>query len=390
MYAQLGAIIGDRSRYKDLLTIKNASARAVLDILQTLQDFSSLGLISRTKCATALVQLASASTQFPPCLVIRGVTRQEKFAVAYGSHSDIFKGNFQGRSVAVRTLRRLSSSSPSITKILKAFAVEAVIWGRLCHPSILPFYGVHLDECISSFVSPWMEHGNIVQFLKRDLHPDRVTLILDIARGLEYLHTGLDPNIIHGDLKGTKVLITPSKRACLSGFALSRYQYDLKFLPDESTASTSEELGALRWTAPELLHFGVPSFAGDVYAFACTIYQIFSGKHPFHEFTRNYPVVTSVMEGKRPARPTEALLDDNIWRLVEACWTQQPNDRPSATQIVQRLVTFTRRRGYVDQRPVDEWDNPLEPNPWPLAGHPFSAYSPDYERLYFQEQEETD
>jgi hypothetical protein len=29
--------------------------------------------------------------------------------------------------------------------------------------------------------------------------------ILDIARGLEYLHTGLDPNIIHGDLKGVSL-----------------------------------------------------------------------------------------------------------------------------------------------------------------------------------------
>jgi hypothetical protein len=175
------------------------SSRAVSDIkcfFVQLQDFSSLSLISKTKCATALGQLASASAQFPPCLVIRGVTRQEKFAAAYGSHSDIFKGNFRGRSVAVRTLRRLSSSWPSITKILKvrfrplmsplykgnnrvaqAFAVEVVIWGRLCHPSILPFYGVHLDEGISSFVSPWMEHGNIVQFLKRELHPDRVTLV---------------------------------------------------------------------------------------------------------------------------------------------------------------------------------------------------------------------
>ena len=96
------------------------------------------------------------------------------------------------------------------------------------------------------------------------------------------------------------------------------------------------------------------------------------------------------MEGKRPARPTEAPLDDSIWSLVEACWAQLPTDRPSATQIVQQLATFTRSRGDVDRRPVDDWDNPLEANPWPLAGHPFSTYSPDYERVRFKEQEETD
>lgn len=50
-------------------------------------------------------------------------------------------------------------------------AKEAVLWGQLHHPNILPFYGIYyLDDnrkqkCL---VSPWMDNGNISVFLKRN------------------------------------------------------------------------------------------------------------------------------------------------------------------------------------------------------------------------------
>lgn len=51
------------------------------------------------------------------------------------------------------------------------FAKEAILWGQLHHPNILPFYGIYyLDEnrkqiCL---VSPWMTNGNLSMFLKKN------------------------------------------------------------------------------------------------------------------------------------------------------------------------------------------------------------------------------
>jgi hypothetical protein len=156
--------------------------------------------------------------------------------------------------------------------------------------------------------------------------------------------------------------------------------------------------------APELIMFGGSSLAGDVYAFGCTVYQViylllyrlmsrlttlqvFWGKPPFHEYRYDNNAAWALMSGKVPTRPAEAALDDNIWNLVQACWAQ-PTERPSAKQIVQRLISFG--PGSVDERPIDKWDNPLQDYPSPLAGHPFSTYAPDYEGIEPPEYEESD
>jgi serine/threonine protein kinase len=115
---------------------------------------------------------------------------------------------------------------------------------------------------------------------------------LDVALGLEYLH---GENIIHGDLKGVRlrlslaswitcvtmliqvnILVSPSRRACLSDFGLATAR-DSK--PTVRTyMSTSRATGTLRWQAPELLldtdTDSRTTFATDVYAFAMVCYEV--------------------------------------------------------------------------------------------------------------------
>ncbi|EEB91416.1 hypothetical protein MPER_10225, partial [Moniliophthora perniciosa FA553] len=100
---------------------------------------------------------------------------------------------------------------------------EAIVWRQLRHPNILPCLGLYyLDRSQERIclVSPWMENGNLVQFL-RDSPRDsgnHLQLMHDIASGLSHLH-GL--KIIHGDLKGLNILVTQSHRACIADFGLS-------------------------------------------------------------------------------------------------------------------------------------------------------------------------
>ena len=62
----------------------------------------------------------------------------------------------------------------------QAYTKEAVLWRQLSHPHVLPFYGAfHWSEvpprlCL---VSPWMENGNIVQYLERNPQADRQSLV---------------------------------------------------------------------------------------------------------------------------------------------------------------------------------------------------------------------
>jgi len=210
-----------------------------------------------------------------------------------------------------------------------------------------------------------------------------VPLMLDIAEGLNYLHT-LNPRIIHGDLKGANILITDSVRACLADFGLATAK-ESKTSAVTSILSTASNrtAGTLRWQAPELLApesddaAWANTAASDVYAYACVCYEIFSDQVPFHEIGHDFWVITAVKEGKRPSRPSHDRsrirgLDHAIWTLIQTCWASDPDSRLTAHQIVEYLRSSLAR--IIDERPVDNFD-PWFPSRtlYSQAEHPFSA-----------------
>jgi hypothetical protein len=86
---------------------------------------------------------------------------------------------------------------------------------------------------------------------------------------------------------------------------------------------------------------------------------MFSGDIPFHEMKNDFQVMTAVMRGTRPSRPSYDTclirgLDDELWSLIELCWTQEPNNRPAAHQIVERLSSLPTCT--VDSRPIEGFD----------------------------------
>jgi hypothetical protein len=83
-----------------------------------------------------------------------------------------------------------------------------------------------------------------------------------------------------------------------------------------------------------------------------------------------------VMSGKKLSRPpaetSQFGLDDNIWRLLEACWQTDPSERPTAGQvadIIKTTVTLVRRSIC-----LEEYDKSfLREVRSNLDSHPFSS-----------------
>ena len=114
----------------------------------------------------------------------------------------------------------------------------------------------------------------------------------------------------------------------------------------------------------------------DVTAVSYGISQLFSGEWPFHDIQKDFRVIGAVTQGNRPLRPLDDRcrvrgLNDEIWSIIETCWAQEPDQRPSADQIVGRLRSLISR---TDDRPHDEVD-PTFPcrTLYSQAEHPFSA-----------------
>ena len=71
--------------------------------------------------------------------------------------------------------------------------------------------------------------------------------------------------------------------------------------------------------------------------------QIFSGEIPFQDISCWSSLRSDVVKyGKRPAKPEPQddigrELDDKLWSLIEACWSQEPSNRPTAETVSLRL-----------------------------------------------------
>ncbi|KAK1227130.1 hypothetical protein PQX77_009870 [Marasmius sp. AFHP31] len=254
--------------------------------------------------------------------------------------------------------------------MVEDFCREALIWTHLDHPNVLPLIGVNTklfgtDFCL---VSPWMENGDIITFLKRKPDHDRMRSIKEIAAGLEYLHSR-SPMIVHGDIRGgqgtytyeercqANILVDEGFNCRLADFGLSR-----EALTGTTTfeSSTGGMKGSLRWMAPEgyLLSTSNNSKGNhsprDIYAYACTIIEILTGKPPFSDLFDGAVIANVLFNHARPPRPTESWCPDCIWKLVERCWIQDSRKRPTARYIHSYL------KGRVSMIPDIPGDGPLD------------------------------
>ncbi|KAF8331744.1 uncharacterized protein EI90DRAFT_2920071 [Cantharellus anzutake] len=66
------------------------------------------------------------------------------------------------------------------------------------------------DKLHVSLISEWAESGNVMNFLCRHPHGDRLHLVRGACRGLAYLHSS---GIVHGDIKPVRSSVI-SYRCC--------------------------------------------------------------------------------------------------------------------------------------------------------------------------------
>jgi len=210
------------------------------------------------------------------------------------------------------------------------------VWQGLTHPNVLPLIGSVTLESKIYMVSPWMSNGDMVGYLMRNPGVDRVKLLLEIAEGLKYLHN-FEPAVIHGDLKGTNILISENGVACLADFGLSHRSFQGDY---QENSNEWHDGGNPRWKAPELLRAATPeegerTMKSDIFAFGRVIVEVFTGKVPFAYVSSNTLVSMLVAKGKQPRKPKG--IDDRVWGLAKDCSQMESGKRPNAQNVVQRL-----------------------------------------------------
>lgn len=171
-----------------------------------------------------LLRLSRKSSSYPSCLSLRGVTR-DQYPVTSGHFGEIWKGQYMEQKVCLKVIKvyqrshidhflkvRFNMLRNALRLIvMQVFCREAALWSQLKHMNVLPFYGIyklqdsHERVCL---VSPWMENGTLREYLSNNSSKaDHCILAVGVTKGLSYLH---DMGIVHGDLKGVRMLPSAS------------------------------------------------------------------------------------------------------------------------------------------------------------------------------------
>jgi len=260
---------------------------------------------------------------------------------AFGPTADVWEGKYSNiergsGSLAVKAIRLVPVNRGVADALYQTLSRKGEIWKALSHENVVPFLGLATGiGHMTSLVMPKYANGNVVSYVKS--HPDanRRKLALDVATGLQYLHTYRVP-VIHGNLKGTNVLVKDDGTACLVDFGLIQILDSVDF----STASIA---GPVRWLAPEVMNSEDPSGAAvytkesDIYAFAMTTIEIYTGLLPFSHVRNDGAVIFRVLKGERPSKPVDAHMNDTVWRMLEGSWNQEPKDRFDLEKIKECL-----------------------------------------------------
>ncbi|KAJ3482587.1 hypothetical protein NLI96_g6879 [Meripilus lineatus] len=238
------------------------------------------------------MKLCFVSGIVPQALMLKGFVISNGDSVGGGGFADIYKGTYRQVPVALKRLRVFQTLEESKRKSLrKAFYREALIWHQLDHPHVLSLLGVSEDASgrMLYMVLPWIEYGNVRQLLDQKMRETQfrgpfflttITIwLLEIAQGLSYLHS---EGVVHGDLRGVNILVDSNGKMKLADFGLAVIAE-----AGESLTATIRG-GAFGWLAPELIDpesFGLPNtrptFASDVYSFACVCIELLSCRSPF-------------------------------------------------------------------------------------------------------------
>ncbi|KAG0481108.1 hypothetical protein HPP92_011966 [Vanilla planifolia] len=163
----------------------------------------------------------------------------------------------------------------------REFKVEVEAIGRVRHKNLVRLLGYCAEGAHRMLVYEYVDNGNLEQWLHGDVGPCspltwelRVNIILGTAKGLMYLHEGLEPKVVHRDVKSSNILLDKQWNPKVSDFGLA------KLLGSERTYVTTRVMGTFGYVAPEYASTGMLNEKSDVYSFGILIMEIISGRKP--------------------------------------------------------------------------------------------------------------
>ncbi|KAK7349999.1 hypothetical protein VNO77_08000 [Canavalia gladiata] len=208
---------------------------------------------------------------------IKAATRNFKEVIGRGSFGSVYLGKLpDGKSVAVKV--RFDKSQLGAD----SFINEVNLLSKIRHQNLVSLEGFCHERKHQILVYEYLPGGSLADYLygtnskKTSLSwVRRLKIAVDAAKGLDYLHNGSEPRIIHRDVKCSNILMDMDMNAKVCDLGLSK-----QITQPDATHVTTVVKGTAGYLDPEYYSTQQLTEKSDVYSFGVVLLELICGREP--------------------------------------------------------------------------------------------------------------
>lgn len=228
------------------------------------------------------------------------------------------------RPVALKFLPEEYADDPALRQ---RFLREARAASALNHPNICTVYEIGDDDGLTFLAMEFLDGETLRDLVRRG--PVAYRKLLDIAEdaadGLEAAHQA---GVIHRDVKLANIFVTKSGTAKILDFGLAKKtQQESKAAAagldgaiDESHLSSGlAALGTAAYMSPEQALGRPLDNRTDLFSFGIVLYEMATGKAPFHGDTTGVLFLSILQETPAAPRDLNPDIPDGLQKIIQKC-----------------------------------------------------------------------
>ncbi|KAH6803760.1 transmembrane kinase 1 [Perilla frutescens var. frutescens] len=340
----------------------------------------SVGAISETHTVSARetndIQMVEAGNMVISIQVLKTVTNNfsEENILGRGGFGTVYKGELHdGTKIAVKRMECGVIAGKGIAE----FKSEIAVLTKVRHRHLVALLGYCLDGNEKLLVYEYMPQGTLSEHLfnwaEEGFQPlewkRRLTIALDVARGVEYLHGLAHQSFIHRDLKPSNILLGDDMRAKVADFGLVR------LAPEGKGSIETRIAGTFGYLAPEYAVTGRVTTKVDVFSFGVILMELITGRKALDEsqpeesmhlvtwFRRMHLNKETFRKAIDPTIDLDEETLANISTVAELaghCCAREPYQRPDMGHAVNVLSSLVELWKPTDQSSEDIYGIDLE------------------------------
>lgn len=274
---------------------------------------------------------------------LKKATNNFKKKLGEGGFGPVYEGQLGEAKIAVKCLQ-------DVTRGKEEFLAEVMTIGSIHHINLVRLIGICSEKRHRLLVYEYMSKGSLDKWIFKSKRPysldwrTRYKIIMDLAKGLSYLHDECRVKIAHLDIKPGNILLDDNFNAKISDFGLA------KLIDRDQSHVMTKIRGTRGYLAPEWLTSQITEKA-DVYSFGVVVLEIMSGRKNIDPdqpegSTNLINLLQDKIKEERLMDIVDSQSEDLLSHKTEVvemiklaiwCLQKESNRRPSMSQVMKVL-----------------------------------------------------